>query len=186
MEWESIATQEDTTSLDKCVSHSVLSDSSRPHQLQPARLLRPWNSLGKNTGVSCHSLLQGNLPDPGMEPRFLALQADSLSSEPPKGIPPPWPKNEVKSLSHVQLFVTPWTIAYRFLHPWDFPGKSTRMGCHFLLQGIFPTQGSNQGLPHCRQTLYPLSHQGSCDMSFITLMFVFFSKSIALILCLLL
>ena len=35
------------------------------------------------------------------------------------------------------------------------------MGCHFLLQGIFPTQGSNPGLPHCRQTLYPLNHQGS-------------------------
>ena len=30
------------------------------------------------------------------------------------------------------------------------------MGCHFLLQGIFPTQGSNLGLPHCRQTLYHL------------------------------
>ena len=35
------------------------------------------------------------------------------------------------------------------------------MDCHFLLQGIFPTQGSNPGLLHCRQTLYPLSHQGS-------------------------
>ena len=35
------------------------------------------------------------------------------------------------------------------------------MGCHFLLQGIFPTQGSNPGLAHCRQTLYPLSHEGS-------------------------
>ena len=34
-------------------------------------------------------------------------------------------------------------------------------GCHVLLQGIFPTQGSNPGLMHCRQTLYPLSHQGS-------------------------
>ena len=33
------------------------------------------------------------------------------------------------------------------------------MGCHFLLQGIFPTQGSNLGLPHYRQTLYHLSHQ---------------------------
>ena len=33
------------------------------------------------------------------------------------------------------------------------------MGCHFLLQGIFPTQGSNPGLPHCRQTLYLLSHE---------------------------
>ena len=35
------------------------------------------------------------------------------------------------------------------------------MGCHFLLQETFPTQGLNQGVPHCRQTLYRLSHQGS-------------------------
>ena len=35
------------------------------------------------------------------------------------------------------------------------------MGFHFLLQGIFPTQGLNPGLPHCRQTLYCLSYQGS-------------------------
>ena len=35
------------------------------------------------------------------------------------------------------------------------------MGCHFLLQGICPTQGSNLGLPHCRQMLYHLSHEGS-------------------------
>ena len=45
------------------------------------------------------------------------------------------------------------------LCPWGFPGKNTGAGCHFLLQGIFPTQGSNPGLPHYRQTLYPLSHQ---------------------------
>ena len=49
----------------------------------------------------------------------------------------------------------------RFLSSWDFPGKNTGMDCHFLLQGIFPTQGSNLGLPHCKQTLYRLSHQGS-------------------------
>ena len=47
------------------------------------------------------------------------------------------------------------------LCPWDFPGKSTGVGCHFLLQRIFPTQGSNLGFPHCRQMLYHLSHQGS-------------------------
>ena len=35
------------------------------------------------------------------------------------------------------------------------------MGCHFLLQEIFPTQGLNLGFPHCRQTLYCLSHQGT-------------------------
>ena len=58
--------------------------------------------------------------------------------------------------------MTPWTVAYtRLLRPCDFLGKSTGEGCHFLLQGIFPTQGSNPGLPHCRQTLYHLSHQGS-------------------------
>ena len=49
----------------------------------------------------------------------------------------------------------------RFLYPWDFPGKSTGVGCHCLRQRIFPTQGSNLGLSHCRQTLYCLSHQGS-------------------------
>ena len=43
----------------------------------------------------------------------------------------------------------------------DFPGKNTGVGCHFLHQGIFPIQGSNPGLQHCRQTLYPLSPQGS-------------------------
>ena len=51
----------------------------------------------------------------------------------------------------------------RLLRPWDFPGKSTGVGCHFLLQGIFPTQGLKPGLPHCRQTLYCLSHHGSPD-----------------------
>ena len=44
---------------------------------------------------------------------------------------------------------------------WDFAGKNTGVGCHFLLQGIFPTQGLNPGLLHCRQMLYHLSHQGS-------------------------
>ena len=42
----------------------------------------------------------------------------------------------------------------------DPPGKNTGVCCHALLQGIFPTQGSNQGLLHCRRILYHLSHQG--------------------------
>ena len=73
---------------------------------------------------------------------------------------------QVKSFSRVWLFVTPWTVAYRLLHPWDFPGNSTGVGCHCLLQGIFPTQGSNPGLLHCRQTLYHLSQQGSLCVYF--------------------
>ena len=43
----------------------------------------------------------------------------------------------------------------------DSPGKNTGVGCHALLQGIFPTHGSNPGLPHCRQILYHLNHQES-------------------------
>ena len=43
----------------------------------------------------------------------------------------------------------------------DFPGKNTGVGCHALLQGIFPTQGSNPFLQHCRKILYQLSHQES-------------------------
>ena len=44
----------------------------------------------------------------------------------------------------------------RFLCPWDFPGKNTGVGSLSLLQGIFPTQGLNPGLPYCRQILYRL------------------------------
>ena len=47
------------------------------------------------------------------------------------------------------------------LCPWDSPGKNTVVGCHFLLLGIFPIQGLNLGLLHCRQILYHLSYQGS-------------------------
>jgi len=43
----------------------------------------------------------------------------------------------------------------------DSPSKSTGVGCHAVLQGIFRTQGSKSGLPHCRQIFYHLSHQGS-------------------------
>ena len=49
----------------------------------------------------------------------------------------------VSVLSQFWLFATPWTEAAKFLYPWDSPGKNTGVGCHSLLQGIFPTQGSN-------------------------------------------
>ena len=47
----------------------------------------------------------------------------------------------------------------RLLRPWDSPGKNTGVGCHALLQGIFPTQGSNPGLLHCKQILYRVSNR---------------------------
>ena len=59
-----------------------------------------------------------------------------------------------KSLSCVRLFVTPYS-------PWNSPGQNTVVGSPSLLQGIFPTQGSNPGLSHCRRILYQLSHKGS-------------------------
>ena len=65
-------------------------------------------------------------------------------------------------LSRVRLFATPWTVASQApLSMGILPGKNIGLGCHGLIQGIFPTQGSNPGLPHCRQILYRLSHQGS-------------------------
>ena len=104
-----------------------MSDSVQPHRWKPTRLLCPWDSPSKNTGVGCYFLL--------------LMVSNSVVSYclQPDGLQPP-----------------------RFLRPLDFPGKSTGVRCHCLLQGrIFPTQGSNPGLPHCRQMLYPLSHQGS-------------------------
>ena len=65
-------------------------------------------------------------------------------------------KWKCKSLSCVRFFVTPWLYS-----PWNFPGWNTGVGSLSLLQGLFPTQGTNPGLPHCRQNLYQLSHKGS-------------------------
>ena len=45
--------------------------------------------------------------------------------------------------------------------PWNSPGQNTWVGSCFLLQGIFPTQGLNLGLLHCREIIYQLSHKGS-------------------------
>ena len=91
--------------------------------------------------------------------------------------------------SCVQLFVTLWTIAcqaplftgfsrqdresesrsvvsdslrpHRLYSPWNSPGQNTGVGGRSLLQGIFPTQRSIPGLPHCRWILYQLSHKGN-------------------------
>ena len=93
-------------------------------------------------------------------------------------------KVKVKSFSHAQLVASPWTSAYQVplsmglsrqeywsgvplpsLHglysPWNSPGQNTGVGRLYLLQGIYPAQGLNPGLPHCRRILYQLSHQGS-------------------------
>ena len=48
---------------------------------------------------------------------------------------------------------------HRLYSPWNSPGQNTGVGSLSLVQGIFPTQGSNPGLPHCGWTLYQLSHR---------------------------
>ena len=63
--------------------------------------------------------------------------------------------------SHVRLIVTPWTVALQAPLSVGFSSENIRVGCHSLLQGIFPTQGLSPGLLHCRQILYHMSHQGS-------------------------
>ena len=70
-------------------------------------------------------------------------------------------KVKVKSLSHVRLFATPWPIAHQAPPSMGFYRQQYWNGLPFPFQGIFPTQGLNLGLPHCRKMLYHLSHQGS-------------------------
>ena len=99
------------------------------------------DSLGKNTGVGCNALLQGIFPTKGSNQHLLQVPHESEDAH------------------SCPTLCNPMEPA-RLPCPWDFPGKNTGVGCHFLLQGIFLTQGSNSGLPHCRQTLYHLSHLG--------------------------
>ena len=66
----------------------------------------------------------------------------------------------MKSLSRVRLSVTPWTVAYGSSVHGTFQAIVLEWIAISFPRGIFPTQGSNPGLPHCRQTLYCLSHWG--------------------------
>ena len=118
-------------------SSSVVSDSVQPNRQQPTRLPHPWDSPGKNTGVSCHFLLQ-------------CMK---------------W-KVKVKSLSRVWPSATPWTAAHQAPPSMGFSRQEyyivhgilqAGVGSLSLLQGIFPTQGSNPYLPHCRWILYQLT-----------------------------
>ena len=72
-------------------------------------------------------------------------------------LPPVDSESETRSCSVVSD--PPWPRG--FFSPGNSPGQNTGVGSLSLLQGIFPTQGSKPGLPHCRQILYQLSHQGS-------------------------
>ena len=102
------------------------------------------------------------LPTQGSNPHLLHWQMDSLPlSLQGSSLRLCKERKKVKSLSRVQLFVTLWTVVHQAPPSMGFSRLESWLGCHFLLQGVFPTQGSNPGLPHCRQTIYLLSHQES-------------------------
>ena len=67
----------------------------------------------------------------------------------------------VKSESESRSVVSDGLRPHGLYSPWNSPGQNTGVGSHSLLQGIFPTQGLNPGLPHRRQILYQLSRKGS-------------------------
>ena len=111
----------------------------------------------------------GDLPDPRTEPGSPALEADALTSEPlfkneilrEMCISPPSVVSSVAQSCPTLCDPMDCSLVHGILHPWDSSGKNTGVGYHFLLQGIFPTQGSNPGLQLCRRILYLLCHQGS-------------------------
>ena len=70
--------------------------------------------------------------------------------------------SERESESHSVVSNSLWL--HGLYSPWNSPDQNTGVGSCSLLQGIFPTQGSNTGLPHCRQILYQLSYLGSPRM----------------------
>ena len=83
-----------------------------------------------------------------------ARKSTSLAQPKKQGFPA-----EKLKVKVAQSCPTPWDPTDS--SPWNSPGQNTGMAILSILQGIFPTQGSNPGLLHCRRILYQLSHKGS-------------------------
>ena len=99
-----------------------------------------------------------NPPDPGIKPSSHSLAGRFFTTKPP-GKLCVFCVCGVKSSSVVSYSLQPHGVQpTRLLCPWNSPGQNTRVGSCSLLRGIFPTQGSNPGLPHCRQIFYHPSH----------------------------
>ena len=94
---------------------------------------------GKRTGVGLPFPSPGDLPDTRIKPRSPAFQADALTSEPPG--------NSVQSLSCVQLFATPWTIAFQASLSMDFSKQVHWNGLPFPFPGDLPNLGIEPGSP---------------------------------------
>ena len=86
----------------------------------------------------------GDLPDSGINPVSPALAGGFFTT-----VPPGEPVDDVAGWFQIYLFaLLAWTVAHQLLCTWNSPGKNTGTGGHFLLQRIFPTQGSNPPLLH--------------------------------------
>ena len=103
-----------------------------------------------------------HLSNPGIEPGSPALRADVLPSEPPGNHKVLTEQSvvNVKSLSPVQLFVTPWTVAYQAPLSMGFSRQEYWNGSPLPSPGDLPNPGIEPASPNCRQTLYHLSHWG--------------------------
>ena len=121
--------------------HSVVSDSLRPDGLNS-----PWNSPGQNTEVGSLSLLRGILPTQGSNPG-LPHSRRILYELNHKGTTICTVKVKVKSLSHVRLFVTPWTVTYQALRSTGFSRQEYWSGLPFPSPGDLPNPGIKPGSP---------------------------------------
>ena len=108
-----------------------------------------WAFQLKHTGLVALWYMGSQFPDQGWNPHPLHQQVDSypLASVSPSVVSNSLRPHGLQPTKH--------------LCSWDFPDKNTRVDCHFLLQGFFPTQGSNPDLRHCKQILYCVSHPGT-------------------------
>ena len=127
-----------------------------PTDCCPARLLCPWNSLGKNTGVGSHFLSLGDLPNALIEPRSPALQKDSIPYEPPgkpkhivsyKGKQ----QNDVCMLSHSVMsdsFMSPWTITHQVPWSMEISRQEYQNRLPFPTAKDLPNPGIDMNLSH--------------------------------------
>ena len=146
----------------------------RPHRRQPTRLPHPWDSLGKNTGVGCHFLLQcmkvksqsevaqscPTLRDPMdcsppgssvhgiFQARVLEWGAMAFSERSASDAFFRW--SYWVRFRQLKWFAQDQTIALQAPLSMEFSRQEYRVGGHSLPQEIFPTRGLNSGLLHCR------------------------------------
>ena len=137
-------------------SHSVMSDSLRPHELQHTRPPCP----SPTPGVHSDSRPSSQWCDPAISSSVIPFSSCPQSLSASLNCNTYVLMDQNSSLLKVKVpsdFLQP----HGQYSPWNSPGQNTRVGSISLLQGIFPNQGWNQDFLYCRWILYQLSYQGS-------------------------